>query len=200
MKTFLSITLALICLISCSNNSTNSTTTEKQEEEAINTDDFYFDFTVEGKAFHFLPDDILTSYRYFAANDHEFKVYVGKETGPTLTLTIIDDMSKPSATPSGSPEPGNKLFQGSVSLQKFPSDEFTFNSYEGFENPKPTPTPNAIVITKSELEAGGKARILTGTVNVVVKGGENKTNDPAIKDRLVTGKFRIRHKFDGVTF
>lgn len=193
---FLSIKLVFICLISCN----NSTETRTEKEGITNSEVFYFDCTIDGQKFKFMPEDILTSYRYFSANDHEFKVYVGKETGPSLTLTIIEDMSKPSSTPSGSPEPGHKLFQGSVSLQKFPTDEFTFNSYEGFDNPKPTPVPDAIVVSKSELESGEKARIITGTVNVVVKGGENKNNDPAIKDRLVTAKFRIRHKFDGIKF
>jgi hypothetical protein len=161
---------------------------------------YFFNYTIDGKAYSFESEDILTTYNDFGKGDHEFKIYVGKGSGPQLSLTIINDMSAPSSTPSGDPSSVHKLFQGSVSLQDYPDKAFTFNSYDGLQNPKPIPVSDAIVITKSELETGGKARIITGKLNVTVLGGENKKNDPAIKEYVLKGDFRIRHKFSGSTF
>ncbi len=168
----------------------------KSESKNNTAQDFNFEFTVDGKKFNFSPDDVSTSYRDFGKDNHEFKIYVGKEYGTlSLTLTVLADMTKPSSTPNGDPNPGNALFQGSVSLQNYPEKSFTFNSYDGLQNPKPKPVSDAIVITSSVLEAGGKARIISGTINTVVLGGENKSKDPKIKDYVVKGSFTIRHEF-----
>lgn len=186
MKTWISI--FAIAILACTTENTPDNSADDISSE------IFFNYTIDGKPYSFSADDILTSYNDFGNDDHEFKVYVGKDDGPQLSMTIINDLSKPSSTPSGDPVPTHKLFQGSVSLQDYPDKTYTFNSYDGLLNPKPTPTSDAIVITKSELESGGKARIISGKLNVTVLGGENKTNDPAIKDYVLKGDFRIRHK------
>ncbi|WP_255065713.1 hypothetical protein [Lacihabitans sp. LS3-19] len=192
MKTIIGFFTLLV--FACNTGNSNSKTQDSTSNE------LFFNYSIDGKDFYFTEEDILTSYNDFGKGDHEFKVYVGKDNGPQLSLTIINDMSAPSSTPSGDPNPGHKLFQGSVSLQDYPDKIFTFNSYDGLLNPKPTPVSDAIVITKSKLEPGGKARIISGKLNVTVLGGENKSNDPAIKDYVLKGDFRIRHKFSGSTF
>lgn len=171
----------------------------KTSGEATTTDadkDLKFEFTIDGKKFSFASEDVSTSYQEFGKGNHEFKVFVGSDYGKlALNMTITADMTKPSSTPNGDPNPGNALFQGSVSLQNYPEKSFTFNSYDGLQNPKPKPVSDAIVITSSVLEAGGKARIISGTINTVVLGGENKSKDPKIKDYVVKGSFTIRHEF-----
>ena len=107
-------------------------------------------------------------------------------------------MSKPSNTPNGSPESGNILSQGSVSLQNYPAKGNTFNSYDAFLKPSPEVIPNAIIITKSEAFKD-KGRIITGTINTIVSGGENKQNDPTTKDHFINGNFRVKHFFNGST-
>jgi ABC-type oligopeptide transport system substrate-binding subunit len=181
----LALMLSLAILFSCNNKSgTNSAQNAKNDE-------FYFDYSIDGKEISLDTTDILTSYNEFSATDREFKVFAGKDAGPNLVLTLTADMSKPSHTANGSAEAGDKISQGSVSLQNYPSKGFTFNSYDYLLNPKPTVIPDAIVITNSE-KMGETARILTGTINVIVRGGENKENDPAIKDYVIKGKFRIK--------
>lgn len=171
----------------------------KKEAGAIAAEKF--EFTIDGKKFSFSNEDISTSYRDFGNGQHEFKIYGGEGYGKLgLTLTVIADMNKPSSTPNGDPKPAHPLFQGSVSLQNYPEKSFTFNNYDGFQNPKPTPVEGAILITSSSAEAGGKARIISGTINTVVLGGENKSNDPTIKDYAVKGTFTVRHKFTDGAF
>ncbi len=163
-------------------------------------DEFYFKYSIDGKAVSLTADDIMTSYNKF--NDHvEFKIFAGKDEGPQLVLTMVSDMSKPSSTPNGS-ETYAKGFlnNGSVSLQDYPSDKYTFNSYDYSLNPKPAIIADAIVITSSEPD-GDIARILTGSINTIVRGGPNPAPaDPNIKDYVIKGTFRIRHLFNGVKF
>lgn len=197
-KYFLSITL-IAAIMSCGNSSTEKSNATADNNQP-SSKDFYFDYTIDGKEIHLTQDDILTTYNEFEDGKKiEFKIFAGKENGPQLLLTIPTNMSKPSTTPNGSPEPGNSISQGSVSLQAYPKKEFTFNSYDFLVNPKPAPKADAIIITNSE-KLGDDARVITGTINTTVLGGENKSNDPDIKDRAIVGKFRIKHEFKGIKF
>lgn len=201
MKRTLSLVLILSFTILCSCNSNNGkdATTSKGQNENTENNDLYFNYSIDGKEISVDTNDILTSYNEFGATDREFKVFAGKDGETSLVLTIVSDMSKPSNTPNGTPNAAEKLVQGSVSLQNYPTKGFTFNSYDYLLNPKPAVIPDAIVITKSE-KVGEVARILTGTINVTVRGGENKQHDPNIKDYVIKGKFRIKHEFKGLKF
>lgn len=188
------MTLMLGLIFGCSGNKMQQESAKSEKSEA-----FYFEYTIDGEAYTLDTTDILTTYNEFSATDREFKIFAGKEQGPNLVITLISDLSKPSSTANGSPEAGSKLNQGSVSLQNYPTKGFTFNSYDYLLNPKPEIIADAVVITNSE-QLGEIGRILTGTINVVVRGGENKQNDPAIKDYTIKGKFRIKHLFKGLKF
>lgn len=188
--------LALFLVIACSKNESSAGSSEVAQ--AGSSEDVYFEYTIDGQSVKLAPEDLLSTYQKFGDNV-EFKIFSGKEDGPRLLLIITQDMSKPSSTPSGSEEPGSPLRQGSVSLQDYPTKGLTSNSYDGFANPKPTITQDAILVTSSE-KVGEEGRMITGTFNVTVLGGENADNDPSIKDRKVTGKFRVKHLFSGEKF
>ncbi len=199
MKKLAILLIAFACpiLFSCNGN-TNTTEDKTNVAVSSKADEIYFDFSIDGKEFHLTEADILTSYNEFGA-DKEFKIFAGKDGGPNLVLNLVSDMSKPSNTPNGTPQSSDKLGQGSVSLQNYPTKGLTFNSYDYLLNPKPQVIPDAIVITNSE-KVGDKGRIITGTINVIVRGGENKQNEPAIKDYVIKGKFKIMHEFKGLPF
>ena len=198
MKTPLILMVSLLLLAVSSCNKNDSKVSEKESIKTENNDDLYFNYSIDGKNFKVGEDDILTTYNEFSPSQKEFKIFAGKDHERSLVLTIISDMSKPSTTPNGSHEPGNTLSQGSVSLQNYPEKGLTFNSYDFLLNPKPMIIPNAITITKSEAFED-KGRIITGSINVIVRGGENKQNDPKIKDYVIKGNFRVKHLFNGNT-
>lgn len=197
MKKALIFFIATACTVIYACNG-NSQSTKNEIDTKSQGEDYYFDFSIDGKEFHLTGEDILTSYNEFGA-DKEFKIFAGKDGGPNLVLNLVSDMSKPSSTPNGTPESSGKLGQGSVSLQNYPAKGLTFNSYDYLLNPKPVVIPDAILITNNE-KVEDKGRILIGTINVIVRGGENKQNDPAIKDYVIKGKFRIMHEFKGLPF
>jgi hypothetical protein len=178
--------LISLTFTACKNNEPSASAQAKVEE-------LYFEFSVDGKPFKFDSEDVSSSYHQYGANDIEFKIYAGKEDGIQLSLTIPQDMSKPSSTASGSAEPGNKIFHGSVSLQNYPEMGTTSNNYDGFINPKPEPKLDAVVITSSE-KVEEVARIISGTFNTNVHDNNNS------KDYTVIGKFRLRHEFNGEKF
>jgi len=186
--------LLLFAFSSCNKSESKKTANENLNTES--TDDFYFNYSIDGKNFKVSEEDILTTYNEFSPTQKEFKIFAGKDQERSLVLTIISDMSKPSSTPNGSAEPGNVLSQGSVSLQNFPAKSFTFNSYDSSLTPAPEVIPNAINITKSE-PFNDKGRIITGTIDAIVRGGDNKQNDPNIKDYVIKGNFRVKHLFGG---
>jgi hypothetical protein len=155
--------------------------------------DLYFNYSINGQPFKVGAEDILTTYNEFSASDREFKIFVGGQDSPQLVLTIVADMSKPSSTPSGSGEPGHKLFQGSVSLHDYPKAGDTWNNFDGFATPKLDPNPGAIVITSSEKVAN-KSRVIAGTVNTATVSGVSE------KPFQITGDFRIEHEFKGADF
>jgi hypothetical protein len=196
MKTPLIFLTSLLFLAFTSCNKNEGKKVEHERSTTEGTDAFYFNYSIDGTNYKVAEDDILTTYNEFSATQKEFKIFAGKDQERSLVLTIISDMSKPSTTPNGSAEPGNALSHGSVSLQNFPEKGFTFNSYDFLLNPKPAVIPNAITITKSEaFEDNG--RIITGTIDAIVRGGENKQNDPKIKDYTIKGNFRVKHLFQG---
>ena len=200
MKNNLIITLCffLSTFLSCNSK------TEKNNENIAQTgtvadvnEDFYFTFTVDGKEINIKPDDVSTSYNN-ALKKPTFKILAGNYGEISVVLTTTADMTKISSTPSGSADYDEQITQGSVSLQNYPEKNYVFNSFNTGDAATSIPVPNAFVITKNEKVADG--RIFTGTFEVKVFGGDNKKNDPNIKDRIVKGKFRVKHTFSDVKF
>lgn len=178
--------------------------TEKKDEKATQiesvadvNEDFYFNFIVDGKEINIKTDDVSTIYNT-ALKKPTFKIFAGKDGEPTILLTTTADMTKPSSTPSGSTNFDEQITQGSVSLQNYPEKNYTFNSFDTGDAAISIPVPNAIVITKSERVSDG--RIITGTFKVKVFGGYSKDHDPNVKDRIIMGKFRVKHIFSDVKF
>ena len=143
------------------------------------------------------PDDVSTSYNN-ALKKPTFKILAGNYGEISVVLTTTADMTKPSSTPSGSTDYDEQITQGSISLQNYPEKNYVFNSFDTGSVATSTPVSNAFVITKNEKVADG--RIFTGTFEVKVFGGDNKKNDPNIKDRIVKGKFRVKHTFSDMKF
>ena len=195
-NTFLFICLMLLIIFSC-NSKTEKVTNTSESKEEISQDDFYFIFTVDGKEIVLNPLDVSTSYNSYLKKP-TFTIYAGKDGEITVMLVTTADMAKPSSIPSGSIDYDEQITQGSVSLQNYPQKNYVFNSFNTGSPTTSTPIPNAFVITKTERVSDG--RIITGTFNVKVFGGDNKQNDPNIKDRMVVGKFRVKHTFSDVKF
>lgn len=194
-NTFLMICLMLSTVFSC--NSKSEKNTDKSVTSEVNQADFYFTFTIDGKEININPDDISTSYNV-ALPKPTFKIMAGNYGEINVVLTTTADMTKPSATPSGSTNFDEQITQGSVSLQNYPEKNYVFNSFDTGSAATSVPIPNAFVIIKAEKVSDG--RIITGTFNVKVFGGDNKKNDPNIKDRMVVGKFRLKHIFSDAKF
>ena len=200
MKNNLIITLCIFLSIFLSCNSK----TEKKDGNIAQTEnvaevneDFYFTLTVDGKEINIKPNDVSTSYNN-ALKKPTFKILAGNYGEISIVLTTTADMTKPSSTPSGSTDYDEQITQGSVSLQNYPEKNYVFNSFDTGDVATSTPVPNAFVIMKSERVSDG--RIFTGTFEVKVFGGDNKKNDSNIKDRIIKGKFRVKHTFSDVKF
>ncbi|MGL4631006.1 MAG: hypothetical protein ACRCVT_07350 [Leadbetterella sp.] len=185
--TIISIISSLLLIISCGNVSNSYEGDEK----------FYFTITIDGKEeVNFPPNEVTTSYTII--NKPVFKVFAGEYSKINLMLTTAQDVSKACSTPSGSTNLDDEITQGSVSLQNYPEKGYTSNSFAVNFPEASTPIPNAIVITESK-RFGDSHRIITGTINVKVFGGDDR-NDPKVKDHTIAGKFRIKHEFKGVVF
>ena len=200
MKNNLIITLCFFIstFLSCnSKTEKNNENIAQTENVAEVNEDFYFTFTVDGKEINIKPDDVSTSYNN-ALKKPTFKILAGNYGEISVVLTTTADMTKPSSTPSGSTDYDEQITQGSISLQNYPEKNYVFNSFDTGSVATSTPVSNAFVITKNEKVADG--RIFTGTFEVKVFGGDNKKNDPNIKDRVVKGKFRVKHTFSDVKF
>ena len=194
-NTFLIICIILSTFFSC--NSKTEKNTDKTESSEISQADFYFTFTIDGKEMNIKPDDVSTSYNT-ALPKPTFKILAGNYGEISVVLTTTADMTKPSSTPSGSTNYDEQITQGSVSLQNYPEKNYVFNSFDTGSPATSTPVPNDFVITKTEKVSDG--RIITGTFDVKVFGGDNSKNDPNIKDRIIKGKFRVKHTFTDVKF
>jgi hypothetical protein len=188
------LTLSTFC--SC-NSKTEKSTNASETIEVVSQDDFYFTFSIDGKEISINPDDVSTSYNT-ALPKSTFKIMAGNYGEISVVLTTTADMTKPSSTPSGSTNYDEQITQGSISLQNYPEKNYVFNSFDTGSTATSTPVSNAFVITKTERVSDG--RIITGTFNVKVFGGDNSKNDPNIKDRMVVGKFRMKHIFSDVKF
>ena len=189
----LATALATFTLFSCNNNDTTNINTEKSSSG--NSSDLYFDYTLDGKEMHVDAADIMSTYR--ANNtDTVFTIHAGKDDNSTLLLSIPHDMTKPSTTPSGSPDYKMNITQGSASLQNYPEKNYTSNSFNSTYPEKSPVIPDAIVITSTEKQ-GEEARIITGTFNIKTYG-ENKETDPKQTDHVIKGKFRIKHEFSSI--
>jgi hypothetical protein len=195
------ITLTIISLLSCNNSGSNATS--GSETNAIESDKLYFDFTIDDKEIHIKEEDVLTSYNEIGLKTGGkrtvFKIMAGNYGEVSLVLTTPKDMTKPSSTPSGSTNFDEEITQGSVSLQGFPEKGYTFNNFETTYPERAIPVADAIVITSSE-RMGDEGRIITGTIKTKVFGGDNSKNDPNIKDRIIIGKFRVKHTFRDIKF
>jgi hypothetical protein len=197
-KSILFVAITFISLLAC-NNMANKSEPESQASNASQAiEKFYFEFIVDGKTISINPSDITTSYNV-TSKDTVFKILAGAYESTTLVITIPHDMSKPSSTPSGSSNYDLQITQGSVSLQNYPEKNLTFNSFDTGDPASAIEVPNAVVITSSE-KVGNDYRIISGNIRVKLFGGDNKLNDPAIKDREITGKFSIKHPFNGYIF
>jgi len=201
MRKALTITtvLAATFLFGCNSATTDnkSTTSTNTETSSAQSNDLYFDFTVDGKEMHIAAEDISSTYD--ATNkDTTFKIFAGKDGEPTVMLVIPHNVAGPSTTPNGSPDYAMNITQGSVSLQNYPEKNYTTNSFNTVYPEMSVPTPNAVVITNSEL-AGDEGRIITGTINVKTYGEKSHT-DLKDTDHTITGKFRIKHEFRGLKF
>ncbi len=198
MKNKLIITLCIMLSTFLSCNSKSEKNTDKSEiTQEVIQDEFYFTFTIDGKEINIKPDDVSTSYNN-ALKKPTFKILAGNYGEISVVLTTTADMTKPSSTPSGSTNYDEQITQGSVSLQNYPEKNYVFNSFDTGSPATSIPVRNAFVITKTERVSDG--RIITGTFNVKVFGGDNKKNDPNIKDRMVVGKFKVKHTFSEVKF
>ncbi len=195
----LSILLAVICLLSCNNTTKN---TDTSETNITNNATFYFDFSIDGKQFSINEEDILTTYNEIPKGKEVFKkvfkIMAGNYGETSLVLTIPNDMTKPSSTPSGSANLDDEISQGSVSLQGYPEKGYTFNNFEMTYPERAIVVPDAIIVTSTERVSDG--RIITGTFKTKVFGGDNSKNDPNIKDRIIAGKFRVKHTFRDIKF
>jgi hypothetical protein len=177
----------IILLSACANSPKNN--------KATVSSDTYFEFSVDGKTFTVSEDAVSTSYNKFG-DKTEFKIFAGEN--PSLTLTIPNDMSKPSSTPSGGAV-GTAIAQGSASLQNYPDASHNFNSFDYMATPPQTPVADAIVITTSEL-IGTEGRLISGTINVTTVPDSNNNSDPANKPYKIVGKFKVKHLFKGDPF
>lgn len=186
----LSITLVIICLVSC-NNSGN------QKVAETNNEDLYFTFTIDGKEVNIPSEEVSTSYNV-ALKKPVFKVFAGEYGKINLLLATTENVTKPSSTPSGSSNLDDEIKQGSVSLQNYPEKNYTSNSFNTNFPESSIPVPDAIVITESK-RYGDTHRIITGKINVKVFGGD-ATNDPKVSDHVIVGKFRVKHEFSDVKF
>lgn len=179
-------------LFSCKNNaSSTSKSSDSVEASANEKDGFYFDYTIDGKEMHVDAEDISSS--YYPDQNNRFAIFAGKDETVKLLLTVSQNMTKGSVTPSGSADPAMNIQQGSISLQNYPEKNYTSNSYNS-TYPERTPViADAITITGSEKD-GEEARIITGTFSAKTYG-DNKETDQKSTDHIIQGKFRIRHAF-----
>jgi hypothetical protein len=185
----LSITLIIVCLLSCNNSGTESKTSTNK--------DLYFTFTMDGKEVSIPSEEVSTSYNV-ALKKPVFKVFAGEYGKINLLLATTENVTKPSSTPSGSTNLDDEIKQGSVSLQNYPEKNYTSNSFNTNFPESSIPVPDAIVITESK-RFGDTHRIITGKINVKVFGGD-ATNDPKVSNHVIVGKFRVKHEFSDVKF
>jgi hypothetical protein len=191
MKKILVILFTATTLFACNNTTGDKTTDSK----TTNSGELYFDYTIDSKEMHVDAADISSTYR--ANNtDTVFTIHAGKEDGTTLLLTIPHDMTKPSTTPSGSPDPKMNISQGSASLQNYPEKNYTSNSFNGTYPEQSPVITDAIVVTTTEAQ-GEEGRIITGTFNIKTYS-DNKETDPKQTDHVIKGKFRIKHEFSSI--
>jgi len=189
--------LATTILLSCNSGADKNSSDTKSSNESgeTKTGDVYFDYTIDGKEMHVDAANIMSTYR--ANNtDTVFTIHAGKEDGTTLLLTIPHDMTNPSTTPSGSPDPKMNISQGSASLQNFPEKNYTSNSFNSTYPEKSPVITDAIVVTTTEAQ-GEEGRIITGTFNIKTYS-DNKETDPKQTDHVIKGKFRIKHEFSSI--
>lgn len=193
MKTLLLLILSVsVFLFGCKNNSSSSSQADKSvQTSSTEKDGFYFDYTLDGKEMHVDAEDISST--YYPDQNNRFAIFAGKDGAITLLLTVSQDMTKGSVTPSGSSDPNMNIQQGSVSLQNYPEKNYTSNSYNSTYPEKTPVIADAITITASEKD-GEEARIITGTFNAKTYG-DNTATDPKSTDHVIKGKFRIRHVF-----
>ena len=177
---------------SCNNDKTSGSTANTASSEAEKPKDgFYFTYTIDGKEITLnVDEDVITSFNTFK-DKSVFKIFAGKENGANLVLTIPSDLKNTISVPSGSAEAGDEIAQGSVSLQGYPENGYTFNSYDFLDAQKQKPVADAIVITEATA-INTKEKIIAGTINVTTVTGANFKNDPAVKSYEIKGKFRIK--------
>jgi hypothetical protein len=200
MKKHLLISALFILTAIFSCNSSSKSTTESGEtvaEDSSQKQEFYFEFTIDGKPYSIPAEEVSTTYND-ALKKPVFKIMAGEYGKINVLLATTESVVGPSNTPSGSENFEDEIKQGSVSLQNFPVKNYTSNSYNMGTPNSMVITPNAITITKS-TRFKDEYRIIEGTFNTTVFGGEAGT-DKNVSDHKISGKFRLKHEFSGVKF
>ena len=192
MKNLFACLLMIMCFLSACNSNKTETKDTASAASTTSIAGEFFEFTVDGKAFTVDKEDVLTSYNEFGKLK-EFKIFAGKDGATTLAITIPNDMSMPSSTPSGVDEAGNTISQGSVSLQGYPEKGDTHNNYDFMANPPLPAVADAVVVSSSE-KIGEEGRLISGTINT------KTVPDASGKQYSITGKFRVKHTFSGLKF
>jgi hypothetical protein len=195
-KTKTLFAVVAIALFSCNNEAPKEgVKTDNAQASEPASKDYYFEYTLDGKPMKVEAADIMCTHRA-TDKDTVFSIHAGKEEGVTLLLTVPQDMTKPSVTPSGSSDYAMNITQGSASLQNYPEKNLTSNSYSTTYADKTPVIPQSIVITSTEKD-GDKARIITGTFDTKTYSDESGT-DPKRTEHVIKGKFRIRHEFSSM--
>jgi hypothetical protein len=188
----------LATIFSCNSSSKNtSQNKEKATDNSSQKQEFYFEFTIDGKAYSIPVEEVSTTYND-ALKKPVFKIMAGEYGKINVLLATTESVTGPSSTPSGSENFDDEIKQGSVSLQNFPEKNYTSNSYNMGTPASMVITPNAITITKS-TRYGDTHRVIEGTFNTKVYGGEAGT-DKNVADRHLAGSFRLKHEFTSVKF
>ncbi len=195
---FYSIIFVFTTIFSCNSSSkSDEKNTISANENLVQKQEFYFIFNIDGKEYSIPTEEVSTTYND-ALKKPVFKIMAGEYGKINVLLATTESVVGPSSTPSGSANFEDEIKQGSVSLQNFPVKNYTSNSYNMGTPNSMVISPNAIIITKSK-RVGDEYRIIEGTFNTTVFGGEAGT-DKNVSDHKISGKFRLKHEFTGVKF
>jgi hypothetical protein len=195
MKKILVILFAATTFFACNNTTSDKTTDSK----STNSGDLYFNYTIDGKEVHVDAADISSTYMANKTDTiYHLDAHAAKEGDYALLLTVPHDMTKPSATPSGSPNPKLNIMGGCATLLHYPQKDNSSLSYDNVYPENSPVIPDAIIITSSEKQ-GEDARIITGSFNFKTYDYKYIGSDTKITEHVIKGKFRVKHKLsDGI--
>ncbi|MEJ7674278.1 MAG: hypothetical protein WKF59_16685 [Chitinophagaceae bacterium] len=100
------------------------------DNKTTNSGDLYFDYTIDGKEMHVDVANISSTYTASKTDTiYHLDAHTAKEGDYALLLTVPHDMTKPSATLSGSPDPKLNIMGGSATLLNYPEKDNSSLSY-----------------------------------------------------------------------